>query len=68
VPVPIGTVERTATPGAASSTWLFRCEKLACAFAESTAATEMTESYDAGYECCVFPELPAAATDRMPWS
>jgi hypothetical protein len=37
-------VERTLTPGAASSTWLFRVEKGATVALQSTAATEMTAS------------------------
>src|SRR4029453_5181728 len=64
-PVPIGTVERTAPPGAASSPWELRGEKLAATLAESIAATEITESYEAGYELRVFPALPAAATERI---
>src|SRR5207248_1090952 len=43
-----GTVDKTATPGAARSTSLFFCEKLATFLAESTAATDTTELYDAG--------------------
>src|SRR5688572_32551698 len=41
---PERTVESTPTPGAATSTWPFFCEKLATAPEESTAATETTES------------------------
>ena len=43
-----GTVDNTPTPGAAISTSLFRCEKLACASFESTALTETTDAYPAG--------------------
>ena len=42
------TVDLTATPGPGRSTWLFFWEKPATARLESIAATETTESYDAG--------------------
>jgi hypothetical protein len=38
----------TDTPGAARSTRLFLCEKLAALWLESMAATETTVLYDAG--------------------
>ena len=48
LPVPVGTLDCTVTPGAASSTWSLRCEKLASALTLSIAPTDTTESYEAG--------------------
>src|SRR5262249_51367241 len=67
-PVPIGTVESTFTPGAASSTSALYCEKLAHCLLASTPAMETTLVYPAGYDFAVVPALPAAAIDRMPAS
>ncbi len=61
-----GTVESTDTPGAAISTSLLYWEKEAFASLASTAATETTDAYPAGYEVRLFPSLPAAAMERMP--
>src|SRR5687768_15992166 len=46
--LPTGTVDSTSTPGAASSTSAFDCEKDACLLLESTAATDTTLGNPAG--------------------
>ncbi len=48
------------------STSALNCENDATVFVESTAATETTELYDAGYDFRLLPPLPAAAIERTP--
>jgi hypothetical protein len=59
-PSALGSVLYTFTPGAARSTRSFFWENPATLRVESVAATDTTDSYEAGYEYAAVPALPAA--------